>query len=160
MKVFAWVIILHPNWVKQGVPLEKFDFTWEYRLVVIFLFIIGNIPKISMLKIRSSNLVSVLIWYWEIKITISHQIKSESTKYKKCHNRRWLDTFCNPFFSNWRVVMLRTVLALVFHGETKGFYEHPVDYFYSRCNRKSNCNSITSSKSSCNLWKIIIISFL
>ena len=136
-----------------------FYFSEECRLLVIFLLIIGNISKISMLKIRSSNLVSHLIWYWEIEITISNQIRSETTKYEKCHKRWPLDTFCDPFFSNWRVVMLRTVLALVFHGETKGLYEHPVDYFYSRCNRKSDCNSITSSKSSCNLWKIIIISY-
>ena len=42
---FTQQIRKNPNWVKQGVPLVKFDFTWEYRLVVIFLFIIGNIPK-------------------------------------------------------------------------------------------------------------------
>ena len=127
---YAWII----QQTYHRTDEKKKDCLYFQEFLRIFIVIISlnqwnlilpasHFSHFSFLKIRSSNLVFVLIWYWEIKNTNCNQVKSESSKYKKCSNRSPLDTTCNQFFNNWRVVMPCTVTALVFLWQTKGFYD-------------------------------------
>ena len=135
----------------------KFDFTCKCWLIIILsleIFLIFQCNTLLNSWRAFWYLVAVLIWYWEIIITMSNQIKSPSCKYHQCENTNSLDKCCNSLSSRCGIMMLCTSFEMArFLWQTKWFDQKPVGNFYCCCNRKSKCTSITSSKSSCNLWK-------